>query len=86
MRVPGSLVRAITQATGPPTIMLISTEIPEKSKLLMMNLGGLGRHPLKILQSIFYRNGRQGPSLAERIKGNAQVGDKSKNQNNDQEN
>ena len=36
---PGSLVRVITQATGTPTAMQIKTEIPEKSRLLMMNLG-----------------------------------------------
>ena len=36
---PGSLVRDITQATGTPTAMQIATDIPEKRRLLMMNLG-----------------------------------------------
>jgi hypothetical protein len=48
-------------------------------------LGRLERHPLKILQGVFYGKRCQGPALAEGIERDAEVGDEGQDEDQPQE-
>jgi len=53
---PGTLVRAITHATGTPTIIQMNTRDARIEQTIDNELWRFNSNPLEILQGIFHRN------------------------------